>query len=160
MWERPSTTICSSNPGIVNPRGGGKNVPTSARGYIPVVEEDRRGVEERSTNGRASLAPRRADPQLEPAPTIALGHNEASWGWERPATTVMGDQRVFPPNGHHPAGEGDSWSSRSTRVTIAELGILQGFPADHPWQPPRRSAQIGNAIPPPLAEACLRALTG
>jgi site-specific DNA-cytosine methylase len=43
-------------------------------------------------------------------------------------------------------------------VTIAELGVLQGFPADHPWQPPRRSAQVGNAIPPPLAEACLRSL--
>lgn len=38
------------------------------------------------------------------------------------------------------------------------LGVLQGFAADHPWQPPYVAAQIGNAIPPPLAEACLRAV--
>lgn len=95
---------------------------------------DRRGVELVTPGRSYSAPPRRADPQSEPSPTIALGHNEASWGWESSAT--------------------------STRVTISELGILQGFPADHPWQPPRRSAQIGNAIPPPLAEACLRALVG
>jgi DNA (cytosine-5)-methyltransferase 1 len=96
---------------------------------------------------------RRADPTLEPAPTIALGHNVAAWCWERPATTVQGDLRVAQPGHHDHCRDEDA-----IPVTIAELGVLQGFPADHPWQAPGRSAQVGNAIPPPLAEACLRAV--
>lgn len=113
--------------------------------------------------GRSYGAPsRRADASTEPAPTVALGHNASAWCWERPATTVMGDQRVFPPGGHHPDNGKDpkSWSSNAVPVEAWELGVLQGFPADHPWQAPRVSAQIGNAIPPPLAEACLRAIIG
>lgn len=102
------------------------------------------------------------DPATDPAPTIALGHNAAAWCWERPATTVMGDQRVFPPGGHHPGNGTDpkSWSSNAIPVEPWELGVLQGFPADHPWQPPHVSRQIGNAFPPPFAEACLRAISG
>ncbi len=109
-----------------------------------------------------SAKPRVADPATDPAPTIALGHNSAAWCWERPATTVMGDQRVFPPGGHHPGNGTDpkSWSSQAIPVEPWELGVLQGFPPDHPWQPPHVSRQIGNAIPPPLAAACLRAITG
>ena len=48
----------------------------------------------------------------------------------------------------------------SIPVEAWELGVLQGFPADHRWQPPYVARQIGNAIPPPLALACLSAITG
>jgi len=72
-------------------------------------------------------------------------HNAAAWR-EGPATTDQGD---IPPAAAQPLGV-EPW----------ELGVLQGFPADHPWQPPYVARQIGNAIPPPLAEACLRALVG
>lgn len=96
---------------------------------------------------------RRADPSLEPAPTIALGHNVAAWCWERPSTTIQGDLRVAQPGHHDHCRDEDL-----IPVTISELGVLQGFPADHPWQAPGRSSQVGNAIPPPLAAACLRAL--
>ncbi len=107
-------------------------------------------------------APRIADPATDPAPTIALGHNASSWCWERPATTVMTDHRVFPPTGHHPGNGKDpkSWSSEAVPVEPWELGVLQGFPADHPWQPPHLARQIGNAFPPPFALACLRSLVG
>jgi DNA (cytosine-5)-methyltransferase 1 len=37
--HRPSTTICGSNPGVMNPHGGGRDVPSSARGYIPWTSE-------------------------------------------------------------------------------------------------------------------------
>lgn len=33
--DRPSTTVCGSNPGIVSPLGGGTGVSVSERGYIP-----------------------------------------------------------------------------------------------------------------------------
>ncbi|MCA1571975.1 MAG: hypothetical protein LC798_17020 [Chloroflexi bacterium] len=97
---------------------------------------------------------------------MALGNNAAAWCWERPATTIPathanvkgGDGMVAPP-GHHTTGTYTE-AKGAVRVSIAELGVLQGFPADHPWQPPHQSAQVGNAIPPPLAEACLRLLVG
>lgn len=36
----------------------------------------------------------------EPAPSVALGHNLASWCWQRPATTVQSTDRIAQP-GHH-----------------------------------------------------------
>lgn len=32
--RRPSSTIVGSNPGAINPEGGGKDIPSSARGYV------------------------------------------------------------------------------------------------------------------------------
>ena len=45
-------------------------------------------------------------------------------------------------------------------LTPAECAALQGFPADHPWQgnPTSVYTQIGNAVPPALAEAVVRAV--
>lgn len=84
----------------------------------------------------------------------ALGWgNAASWCWERPSTTVQGDLRIAAP-GHHEHNRDET----SIRVEPWELGVLQGFAPDHPWRPPYVARQIGNAIPPPLAEACLRVL--
>jgi DNA (cytosine-5)-methyltransferase 1 len=167
--DRPSSVVRTNSVGRWALQGNQKPGGTD--------ELIRRGVDEPSITistkgnsykwlrspGRSYGAPsRRADATTDPAPTIALGHNASSWCWERPATTVMGDQRVFPPGGHHPGNGTDpkSWSSNAIPVEPWELGVLQGFPADHPWQAPHVSRQIGNAIPPPLAEACLRAITG
>ena len=40
------------------------------------------------------------------------------------------------------------------RLTPAECARLQAFPDDHPWQGTKTAIyrQIGNAVPPPLAE--------
>lgn len=45
-------------------------------------------------------------------------------------------------------------------LTVAEAGILQGFPADYPWQggATSRQQQVGDAVPPPLAAAVLAPL--
>ena len=45
-------------------------------------------------------------------------------------------------------------------MTPKELGQIQGFPADYAWQGLEKAqiAQIGNAVPPPLAERIARSL--
>jgi DNA (cytosine-5)-methyltransferase 1 len=81
------------------------------------------------------------------------------WPERRPATTVAGDPRVFQPGGHHGKGE---QSQNAVRVTLEEAAILQGFPPDYPFQGSRTKQfeQVGNAVPPPLALAIVRALVG
>ncbi|MDF2051158.1 DNA cytosine methyltransferase [Arthrobacter sp. Cr_A7] len=46
------------------------------------------------------------------------------------------------------------------RLTLAEAGQLQTFPADYPWSGKDVSQQIGNAIPPRLAAHVLAAALG
>jgi len=107
------------------------------------------------------------------------------WQEERPATTVAGDSRVWPP-GHKVNGDdaarlgdeeararyGDRAGTRASRVTVAEAAALQSYPDDFAWDAevpdPRNPArmkpitktnqflQVGNAVPPLLAEAILR----
>lgn len=76
-----------------------------------------------------------------------------AWPWDRPATTVTADERIAPP-GHH----GTSFLSEANAIVLSEKAraILQGFP-EH-WHfagktKASRGAQIGMAMPPPLAHA-------
>jgi DNA (cytosine-5)-methyltransferase 1 len=52
--------------------------------------------------------------------------------------------------------------ARLRRLTVTEAAALQGFPLSHVFvgPPSSRWAQIGNAVPPALAEAVARALLG
>jgi DNA (cytosine-5)-methyltransferase 1 len=95
-----------------------------------------------------------------PAPTIlARGHQ--SWVRPRPATTVACDSRIARP-GHKRNAEAPHAPGRSedaVKVTVAQAAVLQGFPADYPWQGSRcrQFQQVGNAVPPPLARRVLEA---
>lgn len=110
----------------------------------------------------------------KPAPTIASDHGGAhnwnligvsreeiesgEWVHHRPATTIMGDHRVFAPGGHE-ANDGRDNTKQSKRsdnaikLLAAEAGVLQSFPIDYPWRGTKSDqfSQIGNAIPPLLA---------
>lgn len=64
------------------------------------------------------------------------------------------------------AGAG-GWDQSDTlagayRLTIQEAATLQTFPADFPFEGSmwKQFAQVGNAVPPLLAEALLRTLGG
>jgi DNA (cytosine-5)-methyltransferase 1 len=96
----------------------------------------------------------------QPAPTIlARGHQ--SWVRQRPATTVACDSRIARPGHKRNAEQPDApgRSEGAVKVTVAQAAVLQGFPADYPWQGSRcrQFQQVGNAVPPPLARRVLEA---
>lgn len=67
-----------------------------------------------------------------------------------PAATVTGKinrNRIVNPDG-----------SEQDRLSPAEAGILQGFPADFPWSGRNPWQQIGNAVPVPLGRALFRSV--
>jgi DNA (cytosine-5)-methyltransferase 1 len=105
-----------------------------------------------------------------------------SWTRTRPATTVQGDPRIMPP-GHRVNGDDvrrlghdearERYASRSggdplqvgaptaERVTVAEAAALQSYPPGFEFAgtKTKQFLQIGNAVPPLLAEAILREVT-
>jgi len=104
-------------------------------------------------------------PISKPAPTMlaaGLAKGTPIWTGERPATTVACDRRVHPP-GHKecaadpPGRYQQRRGANAVRVTVAQAAVLQGFPADYPWQGARtrQFTQVGNAVPPPLARRVL-----
>lgn len=110
----------------------------------------------------------------QPAPTLVFGKrlNAVSWVLDRRSLTPdrCGGRHPTPPaQTARPAptltGASDRQGPRrcaacpgTRRITMAEASILQGFAPDYPWQgsTSRAFAQIGNAVPPPLAVAILR----
>jgi DNA (cytosine-5)-methyltransferase 1 len=76
------------------------------------------------------------------------------WTRRRPATTLLGDSRVTAPGSWPRCGRrAEIVRGRPVRVSVEQAGVLQGFRHDYPWQGSRsqRFAQIGNAVPPPVA---------
>lgn len=64
-------------------------------------------------------------------------------------------------SGSHPSGTEWRFAGQSIRVTVQEAAVLQSFPADYPWQgtKTKQFQQVGNAVPPSLAEALLKEVT-
>jgi DNA (cytosine-5)-methyltransferase 1 len=119
--------------------------------------------------GRTPTQPnRRTYPvEEEPAPTIAFGHDAANWCFERPATTLQGDPRVFTPGGHiaNDGRDNSKMKGRSEdaiRLEIADALVLQSFPPDYPVAGSRTAQfrQVGDAVPPLFAAHILAALLG
>ena len=73
---------------------------------------------------------------------------------DRPATTVQGDPRLAVA-GHH-----NRQQNGAVRLTVEQCALLQGFPAGWTWTGNKGSQhrQVGNAVPPALAEAMGRAV--
>lgn len=105
-----------------------------------------------------------------PAPTVDSKVGR-SWTFERPATTVAGDARLWPPGHkinsddrrrHADADDryGDRAGTDAIRLTPRDALILQSFPPDYPVQgsKTRKYKQIGDAVPPLLAAHVLATL--
>jgi DNA (cytosine-5)-methyltransferase 1 len=98
-----------------------------------------------------------------PAHAVSGDTTDLSWTERRPSPTVVGSfaPDVVAAPGHRRAGDPPRQRTPgSVRVTVAEAGVLQSFPPDHPWSGTKgqRHQQVGDAMPPLLAASCLRAL--
>lgn len=99
-----------------------------------------------------------------PANTITTGYDACSKEYleslrdagllDRPSTTVQGDPRVSKA-GHH-----DRQQNGAVRLGVRECALLQGFPETFQFVGAKKDQhmQVGNAVPPPLAEALGRAV--
>lgn len=109
---------------------------------------------------RAPDANRPPTPPGQPHRAVTAVRDQAllEWPWGRPATTVCADPRIGPPE-HH---EG-SFLSAPNAVVLSERAatILQGFPEDWRFLAPTKAGRwsmLGQAMPPPLAEAVARSV--
>jgi DNA (cytosine-5)-methyltransferase 1 len=161
LIERPSGTLVagSNRTGGIAPLDGG----AGARETYNRAKREGKWLQPGSwADGRGGNR-RLYDPKTEPA-TVCIGHDDCGWAWVRPATTIVGSFRpdiVAAPGYRVTTEDGPRQDAPgSIKVTLAEAAVLQGFPPDYPWQgsKTKRWQQVGNAIPPPLAEAILRQL--
>ena len=123
-----------------------------------------------------------------PAPTITGGHDRdnrvwqadrPTWPFEKPSSTVVGSfspEIIAGPGGSgtRPTDLSKHRQDRpdSVKVAASEAAVLQSYPADFIWDAPvpngrggskpmpktKKFLMIGNAVPPLLAEAILRAV--
>lgn len=91
-------------------------------------------------------------------PSWAVTSKTRSWWRYRPATTVCGDPRLSWPGHHDVNARSLSPEHGAIKLTVPEALVLQSFPADYPVQGSMTAQflQVGNAVPPVLAEHVLK----
>lgn len=100
-----------------------------------------------------------------PAPSVT-GKSGEQWQFTRPATTIAGDERLWPPghkeNSNPPGKYQQRRGERADKLNPAQALVLQSFPSNYPVRgsKTKKFEQIGNAVPPLLAAHALAVTTG
>ncbi len=103
-----------------------------------------------------SLATSRPELLARPAPTLTTTESKGTRGDAMFGTTAAGKTRGGPDR----ASDVLWLATGIRRLTVDQCAALQAFPPDYPWRGSQESVyrQIGNAVPPTVAEALGRAL--
>jgi DNA (cytosine-5)-methyltransferase 1 len=106
---------------------------------------------------------RARDLRADTEPAQHVTEKARSWTRRRPATTVAADERIAGPGRREFVKGGISRQAMpgTERVTVEEAAALQSYPPGFTFAgtKTKQFLQIGNAVPPLLAEAILRAVT-
>jgi DNA (cytosine-5)-methyltransferase 1 len=125
-----------------------------------------RGIRNRSgaEKAAATVDPVEGNQVIEPDGLISFGVRKGGYHGmvlhpDRPCNTIISTYNLCPRLfvGLHNPAVGKYWIRC---MTPRELGQIQGFPADYAWQgtDKQKIIQIGNAVPPPLAERVARTI--
>jgi site-specific DNA-cytosine methylase len=167
-WDAPAATITR------NSHSDGCLIQVVPHHPPSAFDEPSRTVRASSGMTPDKVLARNGNPPVEldaPAPTLGAkdrggqGAQVLDWPWPRPATTVTTDDqgRLAPP-GHRDeeARAATSFSSpNAIKLSEKAASILQGFPEHWHFAGETKKArwsQIGQAMPPPLAEAVARSI--
>lgn len=91
----------------------------------------------------------------------AQGACALEWPWDRPSTTIQGDERLGAVGHHDPKVPNSQHGPNAIILSERAAAILQGFPEGWLFAGETKKArwsQLGQAMPPPLAEAVARAV--
>lgn len=162
--DEPGKTVPSSQPG-----NGGMTLLTGPDHRPSVYDAPARTLT-RNTHSDGALLTHSRHPVSEPnSPSMTIttkGDGRGAqgacvvggWPWDKSSTTVT-CRPGLPPPGHH----GSSYMSAPNAIVLSELAakILQGFPESWVFAGKTKRSRwsmLGQAMPPPLAEAVARSV--
>lgn len=142
--QKPAPTVCGggTDMGGAEPFGNG-----ARKGLIREIDAGRWAYR---NGNQAKVSWVQRSNYSAPGPGTAVERGRSVRSPEQPSLTLTGK----PPSW---AANGDPASSAGIRVTVDEAAALQTFPNGFPFQGSKgkRYQQVGNAVPPLLAEAIL-----
>ena len=139
LWAGPSPLAAP-----VGTHGPGRARPWVSMGEALGLRDGGVGWVDRAGRGRAATEPWRLD---APAPTVVAAEVRGTRACAATGFNFHG--------GPDRAADAAFLAIGRRRLTVEECASLQGFPGGHPFTGPvgARYAQVGNAVPPALAEA-------